>query len=69
MTKEHQAKLGRRELLRVLGVGAGAAAAGAAMPTSANADSETDEEKKKARYRETDHVKTFYRVNKYPAKT
>ena len=69
MTKEHQAKLGRRELLRVLGVGAVAAAAGAAMPTSANADSETDEEKKKARYRETDHVKTFYRVNKYPAKT
>jgi hypothetical protein len=69
MTKEHQAKLGRRELLRVLGVGAGAAAAGAAMPTSAHADSETDEEKKKARYRETDHVKTFYRVNKYPAKT
>ena len=69
MTKEHQAKLGRRELLRVLGVGAGAAAAGAAMPTSAHADSETDEEKKKARYRETDHVKTFYRVNIYPAKT
>ena len=69
MTKEHQAKLGRRELLRVLGVGAGAVAAGAAIPTSAHADSETDDEKKKARYRETEHVKTFYRVNKYPAKT
>ncbi len=26
---------------------------------------ETDADKKKARYRETDHVKTFYRVNRY----
>ena len=69
MTKEHQAKLGRRDLLRVLGVGAGAAAAGAAISTSARADNESDGDKKKARYRETDHVKTFYRVNKYPAKT
>ena len=68
MTKEDPTKLGRRELLRVFGVGAGAAAAGVAIPTGARADSETDNEKKKARYRETEHVKTFYRVNKYPAK-
>lgn len=69
MTKKDQTRLGRRELLRVLGVGAGAAAAGAAIPTSARADSETEDAKKKARYRETEHVKAFYRVNKYPAKT
>jgi hypothetical protein len=40
-----------------------------AIPATARADSETEDEKRKARYRETEHVKTFYRVNKYPAKT
>jgi hypothetical protein len=69
MTKEDPTKLGRRELLRVLGVGAGAAAAGVAMPAGARADNETDGEKKKVRYRETEHVKAFYRVNKYPTKS
>lgn len=69
MTKEDPTRLGRRELLRVLGVGAGAAVAGVAIPASARADSETDDEKRKPRYRETEHVKAFYRVNKYPAKS
>ena len=31
-----------------------------------NADTETNDEKRKARYKETDHVKAFYRVNRYP---
>ncbi len=31
------------------------------------ADSENNDEKRKARYKETDHVKAFYRVNRYPA--
>ena len=35
--------------------------------TEAKADSETNDEKRKARYKETDHVKTFYRVNRYPS--
>ena len=30
------------------------------------ADSESNDEKRKARYRETDEVKTYYRVNRYP---
>ena len=34
----------------------------------AKADSESNDEKRKARYKETDHVKAFYRVNRYPAK-
>ncbi len=34
--------------------------------TEAKADTETNDEKRKARYKETDHVKTFYRVNGYP---
>ncbi len=61
-------KVGRRDFLRVLGAGAGVAAATGAMTTSAQADNESNDEKRKARYRETEHVKTFYRVNRYPAK-
>jgi hypothetical protein len=63
-----KAKVGRRDFLRVLGAGAGAAAASGTLATSARADSETNDEKRKSRYRETEHVKTFYRVNRYPAK-
>jgi len=58
---------GRRELLRALGAGAAAASA-APLATAARADSENNDEKRKARYQETDHVKTFYRVNRYPTK-
>jgi hypothetical protein len=60
-------KIGRREVLRALGAGAGVAAA-APLATGAKADTENNDEKRKARYKETDHVKTFYRVNRYPAK-
>jgi hypothetical protein len=65
MTAETK-KVGRRELLRALGAGAGIAAA--APLGAAKADTETNDEKRKARYKETDHIKTFYRVNRYPAK-
>jgi len=58
-------KVGRRDFLRALGAGAGAAVA-APLATVAKADTETNDEKRKARYKETDHVKTFYRVNRYP---
>jgi len=66
--KMDKAKLGRRDVLRVLGGGAGLAAASATLATGARADSESNEEKRKSRYRETEHVKTFYRVNRYPTK-
>ena len=39
----------------------------APLATEAKADSENNDEKRKARYKETDHVKTFYRVNRYPS--
>jgi hypothetical protein len=61
-------KVGRRDFLRVLGAGAGVAAAAGSLPANARADSETNDEKRKSRYRETEHVKTFYRVNGYPTK-
>jgi hypothetical protein len=61
-------KLDRRNVLRALGVSAGAATAAAGgLTTSVKADSETNDEKRKARYKETDHVRAFYRVNKYPS--
>ena len=63
-----KAKVGRRDFLRALGAGAGAAAAAGSLPTNARADSESNDQKRKSRYRETEHVKTFYRVNGYPTK-
>ena len=44
------------------------AAAGALAPlgNQAAADSEKQDEKLKSRYRESDEVKTYYRVNRYP---
>ena len=64
--KEHRRKVGRRDFLRALGAGTGVAVA-APLATVAKADSETNDEKRKARYKETDHVKTYYRVNRYPS--
>jgi hypothetical protein len=61
-----KAKLGRREFLRTLSAGATVAAAGVAtLSGEAVADTETSREKRKSRYRATEHVKTFYRVNRY----
>ncbi len=55
----------RRSLLRSIG-GAGvtgaAVVAGTAVPVEAR---ENDKERRKARYRETEHVKAYYRTNRY----
>jgi hypothetical protein len=68
MRDEKKTTGGRRDFLRKVGVGAVGAGATLATPliTPAQADSESDQEKRKARYKETDHVKTYYRVNRYP---
>jgi hypothetical protein len=63
---EGKTKMGRRDFLRILGSGAGVAAALGSFAAGARADSESNEEKRKPRYRETEHVKTYYRVNRYP---
>jgi H+/Cl- antiporter ClcA len=64
---KHQDKttVGRREFLRVFGASAGLAAAAAAPLATEAVAAESEADKKKTRYRETDHVKTFYRVNRY----
>ncbi len=66
MKQNDKRTVGRRDFLRALGVGAGAAAT-APLATVAKADNETNDEKRKPRYKETDHVKAFYRVNRYPS--
>jgi hypothetical protein len=65
--QNEKTKVGRRDVLRALGVGAGAAAMAPTLASEARADTENDTEKRKARYQETDHVKAYYRVNRYPA--
>jgi hypothetical protein len=69
MKSGEKTTVGRREFLRALGMGAGVAVTAAApLATEARADTENNDEKRKSRYKETDHVKTFYRVNGYPKK-
>jgi hypothetical protein len=68
MKKESKTTLGRRDFLRTLGAGATVAAAAAApLAERAHADTESNADKRKSRYKETEHVKTFYRVNRYPS--
>lgn len=65
MMAQDKTIVGRRNFFRLIGTGA---AAGAMTPLArkAAADSENDDEKRKARYRESEEVKTYYRVNRYP---
>ena len=60
-----QAGVDRR---RFFMMGGSAVAAAAVVPmagTEAVADDESRAERVKARYKETDHVKNYYRVNRY----
>jgi len=63
MKEQEKPKVGRRDFLRAIGAGAVAATP---LSTAAKADSESNDEKRKSRYKETDHIKTFYQVNRYP---
>ncbi len=67
MKQQDKAKLGRRDFLRAMGAGAGLAVTAAAPLATEAAATESDADKKKARYKESDHVKTYYRVNRYPS--
>lgn len=63
-----KAKVARRDFLRALGAGAGVAAAGSSVVMPAQADGAASDDKRKSLYRLTDHIKDYYRVNRYPAK-
>jgi hypothetical protein len=63
--KPQDAKGFNRRRLFLMG---GSAVAAAAVVPLASGEAEADEsqaERVKARYRETDHVKNYYRVNRY----
>jgi hypothetical protein len=65
MMAREKTSVGRRGFFRLIGTGA---AAGAMVPLGSEAvpDSEKEDERRKTRYRESDEVKTYYRVNRYP---
>ena len=53
--------------MRALGTGAAVAiTASGPLSERVSADTENNDERRKPRYRETEHVKNFYRVNRYP---
>jgi hypothetical protein len=56
--------IGRRAVLGALA--AGSIASLAPIPAAASAAGEIDQDRRRARYRESEEVKTFYRVNRYP---
>lgn len=67
MKQEQKSKLGRRDFLRAVGAGAGVAVTSAAPFASEAVAAESDQEKRKARYNpNSDDVKAYYRVNRYP---
>jgi hypothetical protein len=66
MKGDRKTGVARRHFFRALG-GVAAAAAAAPLVPQARADNESDDEKRKPRYRESDEVKIYYRVNRYPS--
>lgn len=68
MKQKDKTMIPRRDVLRVLVTGASAAAmTSTSLTSTAVADTENTETKRKARYKETEHVKAYYRVNRYPS--
>jgi hypothetical protein len=64
MKQQDKKTVGRREFLRTMGAGAGVAAVAATPMAATTASAQQKEDPKtKARYQNSDHVKTFYRVN------
>jgi hypothetical protein len=67
MKQQDKSKLGRRDFLRAMGAGAGLAVTAAAPLATGAAAAESEAEQKKARYKKTDHVKAYYKVNRFPS--
>ena len=67
MTDQKDKPLDRRNFLRAVGGASTAAVAAVASPMAATEAQAYDpgREETKARYRESDHVKAFYRTNGY----
>ncbi|TPL71600.1 formate dehydrogenase [Mesorhizobium sp. B2-3-15] len=68
MQEERSTGLSRRSFLRAFGGASTTAVAAAALAPSEAQAYDPGEDEMRARYRETDHVKAYYRVNRYPEK-
>jgi len=68
MNRHNQMTIPRRVVLQALATCAGATAAGMAPPELAGASPQISDEQHCARYRESEHVQSFYRVNRYPSR-
>jgi len=67
MKQKEKTTVARRDILRALATGAGVAAVSAGpLAINAAADTESRDEERKPRYKESEHVKAYYRVNRYP---
>lgn len=66
-TKQTEGAMDRRSFFRAAGGSAAAAAAVAGVPLASGPAqaNESQSERTKARYKESDHVKAFYRTNRY----
>jgi hypothetical protein len=62
---EKKPTVARRDLLRAMVAGVGATAVPLASSVEA---AESGDPKRNARYRLSDHIKAYYRVNHYPSK-
>ena len=62
--KPEKTLMDRRSFFRA-GGGVAVTAAAAVLPAQEAEAAESAQERTKARYKETDHVKAFYRVNRY----
>jgi hypothetical protein len=68
MKQKENTTVARRDFLRALVAGTGVAAVSAGpLAINAAADTESSDEKRRSRYKETEHVKAYYRVNRYPS--
>ena len=67
MKQDKSKAIDRRAFFRTVGAGSAAAAAAVASPIAATDAQAYDpgKEETKGRYRESDHVKAFYRTNGY----
>lgn len=68
MQEERSTGLSRRSFLRTFGGASTTAVAAAALAPSEAQAYDPGEDEMRARYRETDHIKAYYRVNRYPEK-
>jgi hypothetical protein len=68
MQEKRQTAINRRNFLRAFGGASTAAVATTALTPEEAQAYDPGEQEAGARYRETDHVKAFYRVNGYETK-